>query len=85
MKTKAILISISAVVLFIIYMAFLSSSNAFSWSYWSSKVSSEGTISTKVYTVQTLGNDARLYTYTSPDGKQCQAFATSEGVGLSCY
>jgi hypothetical protein len=71
-------------VIIILLGAILPKGNAFSWSFWASKVVSEGHIKSTVYTVDMLGNDGRVYYFTNKNGEKCTGLVTSEGVGLSC-
>jgi len=64
----------------------LSSGNAFSWSFFTSKFASETTIDTRLDLVTMQGNDARLYTFSHPTIRNttCSSLVTSEGASLSC-
>jgi hypothetical protein len=80
------------IVVFIVIIGWLlfngalsATSNAFSWSFWSSKINNNGVIKSKLYLLETNGNDGRVYIFTNPKtNEECTFIVVSDGAGLSC-
>lgn len=84
---KKILVIVILVVLVSIYaistLMIDSAKTSFSWSFFSSKINSKGTVESELYSLEMQGNDGRLYKFNF-ENKSCIALATSVGVGLDC-
>lgn len=73
------------IICFVLFIGLLTSANAVSFSWLSSKLSGDGTIKSISSEVQTHGWDFRSYTYIDPAGRICTIVFTDEkGGSLDC-